>query len=321
MKAILSSKIIRKIVFMSLILVLLLGVGVFAARSDVNTVKIVYSDGHETSFLTSKVNVEEILDDAHVIVNNDEYVVPSKDSNIDLTKTILIRKNTDDKIIVAEEIANVSKEEILGKYDTITEKIITEQEEIPFETVTKDISTSEEEAVEKVVQEGRNGIKEITYRVKLRNEEEIEREQIGEEIIQEPVDKIIQIANKVISRGGSRGVSFTGSSGWSYSAEEMDLICAITAQEDSTSYEGALAVITTACNRAENRGTDPLTEYKRKGQFCYTIDNYWRRRLNGNYAGFVEQAVEDALNGARNHNYTSFRASGYGERIGSNVYR
>ena len=57
-------------------------------------------------------------------------------------------------------------------------------------------------------------------------------------------------------------------------------------------------------------------------QFCYSIDSYWRKRLNGNYPSYVKQAVLDALNGKRNHSYLSFRAAGYasGEIIGGNVY-
>ena len=92
-------------------------------------------------------------------------------------------------------------------------------------------------------------------------------------------------------------------------------------------YEGALAVITTACNRAESsrwakNGSDPLSQYKAPGQFCYSIDSYWKRRLNGNYSSVVAKAVTDALNGKRNHNYLSFRSAGYasGEYIGGNVY-
>ena len=46
------------------------------------------------------------------------------------------------------------------------------------------------------------------------------------------------------------------------------------------------------------------------------------KRLNGNYSSAVKQAVTDALNGKRNHNYLSFRAAGHasGEYIGGNVY-
>ena len=75
---------------------------------------------------------------------------------------------------------------------------------------------------------------------------------------------------------------------WSYSASELDLLCAITAQECGSSYSGALAVITCAANRAESSrwrryGSDPLSQYKAPSQFCYSIDNHWRKRLNGNY--------------------------------------
>ena len=110
-------------------------------------------------------------------------------------------------------------------------------------------------------------------------------------------------------------------------SNRIDLLCAITAQEACSSYNAALAVITCAANRAESRrwrynGTDPLSQYKARGQFCYSIDNHWRRRLNGNYPSYVKQAVIDALNGKRNHNYLSFRSSGYasGVNIGGNVY-
>lgn len=318
----LSVKIIRRIAFVGIILIAVLTVGVFAAKSNLNTVTIVCSDDSEISIVTSETNVGKILEDNYIILQTDEMVTPSSDSNIDFSKKIVISKVTDEPVVVAEEVINVSKEEILGNYVTVTEKIISEQEEIPFETVTKDVSTEGTETTDKVVQEGENGLKETKYKVKYQNDTEIERTLISEEIIKEPVEKIVQISSVISSRSGSRssGVVVSGSE-WSYSAEDFDLMCAITAQEDNTSYTGALAVITTACNRAENNGTDPLTEYKKRGQFCYTIDNYWVRRLNGNYPDYVAQAVEDALNGARNHSYTSFRASGAGERIGSNVYR
>lgn len=45
----------------------------------------------------------------------------------------------------------------------------------------------------------------------------------------------------------------------------------------------------------ERNGSDPLSQYKAKGQFCYSIDSNWRRRLNGNYPSYVVQAVTDAL--------------------------
>ena len=318
----LSIKIIRKIVFIGIILIGLLTIGVIAGRTNLNTVTIICADDSELSLVTSETNVGKILEENLIILQPDEVVTPSTDSNIDFSKKIVISKVTDEPVVVAEEVINVSKEQILGNYVTVTEKIISEQEEIPFETVTKDVSTEGTETTDQVIQEGENGLKETKYKVKYQNDTEIERTLISEEIIKEPVEKIIQVSSVIVSRSGSRSsdVAVVGSQ-WSYSAEDFDLMCAITAQEDNSGYYGALAVITTACNRAERNGTDPLTEYTKKGQFCYSIDRHWVKRLNGNYPDFVAEAVQDALNGARNHNYTSFRASGYGERIGGNVYR
>lgn len=200
----LSAKIIRKIVFISIILICLLGVGVMAAKTDVNCVKIVFADDCETSIMTSKVKVSDILEENHIILLADEVVEPSLDSNIDVTKTIKISKVTEEKTVVAEEVSSVSKEEILGKYVTVTEKIIVEQIEIPYETITKDISASGTETRDRVLQEGENGLKEVKYKVKYQDDIEVERTQISETIIKEPIDKIIQISTKVSSRSGTR---------------------------------------------------------------------------------------------------------------------
>ena len=199
----LSTKIIRKIVFISIIINCLLTVGVMATKKDLNCIKIVFSDG-ETSVMTSKVKVSEILEENHIILLDDEVVEPSLDSNIDLTKTIKIKKATAERTIIAEEVSSVSKEEILGKYITITEKIIVEQIEIPYETITKDISASGTETTDRVLQDGENGLKEVKYKVKYQDDVEIERTQISEDILKEPVDKIIQISTRVTSRGGMR---------------------------------------------------------------------------------------------------------------------
>lgn len=201
----LSIQIIRKIAFVSIILIAMLGIGVMAARSDVNSVKIVFADDCETTVMTAKTCVLDILTENHIILESDEEVYPDLEADIDFTKTITISKKTAEKRIVAEEIEDVTTEEILGNYVTVTEKIVTEQVEIPFETVTKDVSASGTDTTNKVLQEGENGLKEIKYKVKLQDEVEIQRDMISEMVIKEPVDKIIQIATKVTSRaGGSR---------------------------------------------------------------------------------------------------------------------
>ena len=324
---------LKKIVCISIVLIFLLGIGVMAGNVKVNNVKIILSSGYEMSVLTTKTTIKDILDENHIILLDDEKVTPSYDDELSDNKTIGITKKDETIIEEGEEenSSDVTTEDILQNYSKIVEKIVTEEVEIPFETVRKDVSTESGSKVNRIVQTGKNGLKEVTYKVKYQNEKEIEKIEISTKIIRKPVNKIIEIRTKqqVTSRGSSSTstakVRYGGK--WSYSAKELDLLCAITAQECSRSYNGALAVITCAANRAERskwrrNGSDPLSQYKARGQFCYSIDNHWRKRLNGNYPSHVKQAVIDALNGKRNHNYLSFRAAGYarGVKIGGNVY-
>jgi 3D (Asp-Asp-Asp) domain-containing protein len=202
-----SIRIIRRIVFVSIIVILVLAVGVFASRTDVNYVTIKFSDDTSISIVTTKVKVSEILAENNIVLLDDEEVLPSLNSNINALKTIEISKKDCESIVVAEEVSNVTTEQILGEYVTVTEKIITEQIEIPYETVTKDISQTGAETTDTVLQEGKNGLKEIKYKVKYQNEEEVSRIVISEEVLEEPVDKIIQVSTKIVSRSSSYRVS------------------------------------------------------------------------------------------------------------------
>lgn len=324
---------VKKIIGICLILLFIMGIGVMASNTKINNVKIILSNGYEMDVVTSKTKISEILEENHIILLPEENVVPNLENELSDNNTIRITTiaYTEDVQIAqtAETSAEVTIDSLLQNYDSIIEKIETIREEIPFETITKDVSDGASTKKDTVIQKGKNGLKETIYKVKYQNEVEIERTEISSTIIEEPVDKIVEVRKQTTtSRSSSASRSVTYSNGvWSYSDSEFDLLCAITAQECSSSYEGALAVITCACNRAEStkwakNGSDPLSQYKAKGQFCYSIDNAWKKRLNGNYTSYVEQAVTDALNGKRNHSYLSFRAAGYasGEYIGGNVY-
>ncbi len=118
----------------------------------------------------------------------------------------------------------------------------------------------------------------------------------------------------------------------SYTPEQLDLIEAVVAQEDDTTYDGALAVISTVMNRADQNyggyGTNALSQLTADGQFAYSPKvsdpSLYQRRLNGNVPDFVKQAVSDCLTrGVRNHNFVSFRSTnsnGISTQIGSNWY-
>ena len=134
-----SIRIIKRIVFVSIIVILILIVGVFASKSDVNYITIKFADDTSISIVTNKIKVSDILSENNIVLLEDEKVIPSLDSNINAIKTIEISKIDSENVVVAEEVSEVTLEQILGDYVTITEKIITEQIEIPYETVTKEI--------------------------------------------------------------------------------------------------------------------------------------------------------------------------------------
>ena len=320
---------LKKVLIISLVFILFVtSATVLAGNVQPTNVKIILASGYEMNVFTTKTKVSEILDENHIILLEDEKTVPDKNSELTDNKTIRITKETEEVVEEAEEVENsqnITAEEVLASYDNIVEKIVTEQVKIPFETVKKDVSSGSKQKQDKVVQQGKDGLKEITYKIKYQNDKEIEKIKLSEKVIKEPVDKIIEVRQKqTVSRSAS--VRYSGGK-WSYSSSELDLLCAITAQECGSSYNGALAVITCAANRAESSrwkkyGSDPLSQYMAPNQFCYTIDSHWKKRLNGNYPSYVKQAVLDALNGKRNHNYLSFR--GYqtsgSVNIGGNWY-
>ncbi len=95
-------------------------------------------------------------------------------------------------------------EQLLGQYSPVIEKIITEQVEIPYETITKEDTAVEESVQNKVITEGKNGLKEITYKIKFKNNVEIERTLLSEKIIKEPVNKVVQVNPKLTTSRSSK---------------------------------------------------------------------------------------------------------------------
>lgn len=192
-----------RIILSIIALILMSGVGVMAVTTKVNNVEITLSDGYQMTVLTSKTNVSEILKDNNILIGENEKVSPEITENITDEKKIVISNKSKQEIQVAkvsESGIETTLDSLLKAYDSIVEKIEVKEEEIPFETVKKDISDGAESTKNKVLQEGKNGIKRITYKVKYQNDTEIKRTKISEEVIQKPVDRIIQIRSKVTSR-------------------------------------------------------------------------------------------------------------------------
>ena len=108
----------------------------------------------------------------------------------------------------------------------------------------------------------------------------------------------------------------TGNLTYQLCDEDIELLCAIVSAESDKSYDDALAVISTILNRCEttnwinSHGRDPIQQATAPNQYVVYQHGSYKNYLNGKAPETVKQAVKDALNGVRNHNYCSFRSNG-----------
>lgn len=215
---------LKRILGICLIFLFISGICVFAANKQVKNVKITLSNGCEMNVVTSKTKVADILDEKHIILLPEEKVTPDENTTIGANGEIIITEKTAQEEVaelVSNETETTTKEEntnelsmdmISQAYNPITEKTIVEVQSIPFETVTKNVSNGASETKDQVLQEGKEGKKEVTYRVKYQNDVEIERTEISSVVLEEPVNKIVQVrAKQTTSRSSSSRTYISGS--------------------------------------------------------------------------------------------------------------
>lgn len=196
---------IKRIASIMILIIFFCGVAVGATNAKISNVKIILSNQYEINVLTTKTKVSDILEENHIVILPEENVIPNLEAQISDNKTITITKTLakgQDVIKLAEVNSEVSIEQLLGDYAPVIERIITEQVEIPFETITKDAS-SDEDGENRVITKGKNGLKEVTYRVKFKNEIEIERTVLEETILIEPVNQVVQVQKKNVTSRSS----------------------------------------------------------------------------------------------------------------------
>lgn len=188
---------VLKITIVTLILIFTCSIAVRAFNSELNTVKIVLANNYEMNVITTKTKILDILEENHIVVLPDETVFPTTDSEVGENKTIKITKVGSDEgkvVELANSSETISLEQVLGNYSSITEKIEIKEEVIPYETITKNASSvSSDNRTNQVLQQGKDGLKKVTYKVKYQNDIEISRTVIKEEIIKKPVNKIVQV--------------------------------------------------------------------------------------------------------------------------------
>ena len=196
---------IIKIICVSIILVLISGIGVMAVNTNLNDVTITLQNGYEMTVLTSKTKVEDILEENNIILEDNQKTIPDVVTEITDAKTIKIVDKSYNEVQIAkisEEGAQTTLDQLLKNYAPITEKIVKEQVTIPYETVTKNSETAGNTA-NKVLQQGQEGLKEVTYKIKYQNDIEIEKTVISEVVLKQPVDKIVQVQQVQTSRASA----------------------------------------------------------------------------------------------------------------------
>ena len=138
----------------------------------------VYVDNQELLVYTQKHTIKDVLAEKQIVLNpNDELV--------DLNLENPIYSNINIRII------------------RIKEDIITEKETLAFETI-KRPNQRLDQGVEKIVREGKEGIKEYSYKVVYEDGEIKSKELVNENITNTPIDKVVEygtIASKTTSRG------------------------------------------------------------------------------------------------------------------------
>lgn len=285
---------LKRILGICLIFLFISGICVFAANKQVKNVKITLSNGCEMNVVTSKTKVADILDEKHIILLPEEKVTPDENTTIGANGEIVITEKTaqeevaelvsnETEATTTEENANeLSMEMISQAYNPITEKTIVEVQSIPFETVTKNVANGASETKDQVLQEGREGKKEVTYRVKYQNDVEIERTEVSSVVLEEPVNKIVQVrAKQTTSRSSSGRTYISGSvaeyqayararcSAYGWSTADFNCLVAIWNKESKwnpnayNSGSGAYGIPQALpASKMATAGTDYRTNYK-----------------------------------------------------------
>ena len=213
---------IMRIICISIILILISGIGVMAVNINLKDVKIILQNGYEMTVLTGKETVSEILEENNIVLEENQKTIPDLEAQVNAGESIKITDKSYNEVQIAnisEEGVETSLEQLLENYAPIIEKIVVEQVPIPFETITKNTTGTTQNTKNKVLQQGKDGLKEITYKIKYQNDVEIEKTVISEKVITEPQDKIVQVQKTVTttSRGSSLPrTTSTGASGEIY---------------------------------------------------------------------------------------------------------
>ncbi|HHY14058.1 MAG TPA: DUF348 domain-containing protein [Thermoanaerobacterales bacterium] len=124
---------------------------------------IVEIDGEQIAVMTAKTTVQEVLEKEEFELNETDKVEPGLDEEI--------QPNMNIKVV------------------RITHELVEDTKKIPYKLIRKK-NESLEKGVTRVIQQGKEGIVEVTYKVIYEDGEEVDRLIMSENTVSEPQDKI-----------------------------------------------------------------------------------------------------------------------------------
>jgi len=181
--------------------------------------------GEEKIIRTWKNTVRDAFEENNIVVGEQDVISASLNSQLtDLTAP--------DKQELEDRNYKGSSP-VLGiiTITRVAETEIKETKEIEYKTITKK-DPDLEKGKTKVEESGKNGLKELTYKIRRENGKEISRDLIKTEIIREPQNKIILEGTKVIVLG-------TGKATW------YNLVSGMTAASNTLPYGTMVHVVNT----------------------------------------------------------------------------
>lgn len=294
------STLLLKIFGISLLLIFGITLAVRGDNLDLRTVKVVFDNGSEINILTTKSTVSQILSENHILLLEDETTSPSLEDELGDKNKIVISKISNEAVEASAPVEqNINLDTLSSEYLAITEKIITIREEIPFETIQKDISNNAKTTTNKVLQNGVPGIKEVKYRVKYQGDVEIEREEISSTVIKKPINKIVQVVSRQTS---SR--SYVSRESTAQLAQKVEGITPIVKTMNTSAYTAS------TCDKSPSDPGYGITASGAKASSWYTVAAgksypmgtviyipYFKNKPNGGW--FVVQDRGGAISNAK----------------------
>jgi len=187
---------LHKTLAICFIFILVLSVAVVAGNVELRSVRIQFSNNHEITVVTSRTKVSEILEANNIILASNEMTIPGLDEEISENNTIeifIIGTRDTETVEISEASDENTVLSIVERHQNTEYKIVTVTEEIPYETITRDVTSGNNATENRVIQTGRNGLRETKYKITFVGETELSRIPLETTIVREPRDRIVQI--------------------------------------------------------------------------------------------------------------------------------